>query len=178
MSTKSYVTYVGLALCLVLAMGVLAGCKSKKEETPIITTTQEPRSPEAPTTGQPDIDLDSILFNRDSGLRNVYFDFDKSNIRADQLPILAQNAELIKKYLHTGVIIQVAGHCDERGTQEYNLALGERRALSVRDHLISLGIPGDRLVTISYGKEFPADPGKTEAAYAKNRRSEFNRGQR
>lgn len=178
MSTKSLLTCTALPLCLVVAMGCLTGCKSKKEETPIITTTQERPVDTSGDRGQPDIDLDRILFNRDTGLRNVYFDFDKYNIRADQLPTLAQNAELIKQYLHTGVIIQLAGHCDERGTQEYNLALGERRALSVRDHLISLGIPADRLVTISYGKEFPADPGKTEAAYARNRRVEFNRGQR
>ena len=73
------------------------------------------------------------------------------------------------------VIVQIAGHCDERGTQEYNLALGEKRAQSVRNHLRQLGVPGDRLVTISYGEEAPAVPGQSEAAWAQNRRCEFMR---
>jgi peptidoglycan-associated lipoprotein len=87
--------------------------------------------------------------------------------------MLKANADMIKKY--PKVMIQIAGHCDERGTQQYNLALGERRALAVRDYLIQLGIPGAQLATISFGKEQPADPGKGEAAYAKNRRAEFNK---
>jgi len=70
----------------------------------------------------------------------------------------------------------VEGHCDERGTQEYNMALGERRALAVRDYLINLGVPGQNLLTISYGEERPVDPGHNEAAWAKNRRAEFSQG--
>ncbi len=75
------------------------------------------------------------------------------------------------------MIIQIAGHCDERGTEEYNIALGERRALSVREHLIQLGVSGDRMITISFGEEMPAVEGNTEAAYKFNRRCEFNRAQ-
>jgi len=86
---------------------------------------------------------------------------------------LRGNADKIKQV--PGVIIQLAGHCDERGTQEYNLALGERRALAVREHLIQLGISGNRLITISYGEESPAVMGSGESAWAKNRRCEFNR---
>ena len=86
---------------------------------------------------------------------------------------LKRNAEIIKQMPNS--VIQIEGHCDERGTQQYNLALGERRALAVRDYLIRLGISGDRLVTISYGEEDPADPGHSESAWAKNRRAEFNR---
>ncbi len=109
--------------------------------------------------GQPNLDLEKLLFTPGSqyGLETIYFDFDSSSLRPDAIATLQKNAEKIKQV--PGVIIQLAGHCDERGTQEYNLALGERRALAVRDYLIKLGIPGERLVTISYGEEFPADPG-------------------
>ncbi len=69
--------------------------------------------------------------------------------------------------------ITIEGHCDERGTAEYNLALGERRALASRDYLVTLGIPGDRLRTVSYGKEFPFDPGRDEEAWQRNRRAHF-----
>jgi peptidoglycan-associated lipoprotein len=86
---------------------------------------------------------------------------------------LQENAEKIKPVPH--VVIQLAGHCDARGTQEYTLALGERRALAVRQYLIQLGVSGDRLITISYGKEFPSVVGSNESAWAKNRRVEFNR---
>ena len=72
-------------------------------------------------------------------------------------------------------MIQIEGHCDERGTQEYNLALGERRALAVRGHLMKLGISGERLLTISYGEESPASAGHSEEAWQQNRRSEFNK---
>jgi len=78
---------------------------------------------------------------------------------------------LIKRYASWTVTIE--GHCDERGTAEYNLALGERRAIAVRAYLVSLGIAADRLRTVSYGKEFPFDPGHDEAAFAKNRRAHF-----
>ncbi len=74
---------------------------------------------------------------------------------------------------YSTVKIQIEGHCDERGTAEYNLALGERRANSAKKYLVSLGIPADRLSTISYGKEMPLDPGHNEEAWAKNRRAHF-----
>ena len=84
---------------------------------------------------------------------------------------LDENAALLKRYPTWTVTIE--GHCDERGTAEYNLALGERRAVAARAYLVSLGIPADRLRTVSYGKEFPFDPGHDEAAFAKNRRAHF-----
>jgi len=80
-------------------------------------------------------------------------------------------AEVLKKYPNW--VVTIEGHCDERGTAEYNLALGERRAVAVRAYLVSLGIPAERLKVISYGKEFPFDPAQTEEAYAKNRRGHF-----
>jgi peptidoglycan-associated lipoprotein len=101
----------------------------------------------------------------------VYFDYDKSNIQPEYQPAL----EGIAKWLNLNADRQllVEGHCDERGTDEYNLALGERRALSVRRYLVALGVASDRVHTISYGEEMPAVPGSTEAAWAKNRRAEF-----
>jgi peptidoglycan-associated lipoprotein len=81
------------------------------------------------------------------------------------------NADLLKKY--PTWVVTVEGHCDERGTAEYNLALGERRSVAVKTYLVSLGIPPDRIRTVSYGKEFPFDPGHNEDAWAKNRRAHF-----
>ena len=98
----------------------------------------------------------------------VFFDFDKSNIRPDQRATLEKQAAWLKTYPQVKLMIE--GHCDERGTREYNLALGERRANSVKDFLVALGINPDRLQTISYGKERPAAQGHNEAAWAQNRR--------
>jgi peptidoglycan-associated lipoprotein len=102
-------------------------------------------------------------------LKDIYFDFDKYDIRLEDTVILKGNAEILKKYLK--VKIQIEGHCDERGTNEYNLALGERRANSTKNYLASLGISQDRISTISYGEEKPLDPGHNEEAWGKNRRA-------
>jgi peptidoglycan-associated lipoprotein len=102
-------------------------------------------------------------------LKDIHFDFDKYNIRPGDAAILKENAALLKKY--PNVKIQIEGHCDERGTIEYNLALGERRANSTKNYITSLGISPDRISTISYGKERPLDPGHNEEAWAKNRRA-------
>ncbi|OGP62726.1 MAG: peptidoglycan-associated lipoprotein [Deltaproteobacteria bacterium RBG_13_47_9] len=104
-------------------------------------------------------------------LRDIHFDFDQYDIRPGDKEILKATATLLKKY--PSIKIQIEGHCDERGTLEYNLALGERRANSVKNYLLSLGIPDDRISTISYGKERPVDPGHYEEAWAKNRRAHF-----
>ncbi len=102
-------------------------------------------------------------------LKDIHFDFDRYEIRPEDTQILKDNAALLKKY--PGAKVQIEGHCDERGTIDYNLALGERRADSAKKYLISLGVPPDRLSTISYGKERPLDPGHDEDAWAKNRRA-------
>ena len=99
----------------------------------------------------------------------VYFDFDKSDLKPAARDILQKNAELIRKYGDWKVTIE--GNCDERGSTEYNLALGERRANIVKDYYVNYGIDGDRLEIISYGEERPVDPGHNEAAWAKNRRA-------
>ena len=104
-------------------------------------------------------------------LKDIHFDFDKYDIHPGDAEILKGNGALLMK--HPKVKIQIEGHCDERGTIEYNLALGERRANSAKKYLISLGLSADRISTISYGKEKPLDPGHNEDAWAKNRRDHF-----
>ena len=102
---------------------------------------------------------------------NIYFDFDKSNLKPEAQEILKRKAEWLRKNPGESVIIE--GHCDERGTNEYNLALGDRRAQSAKNFLFDLGIEESRLSTISYGEERPADPRHNETAWSKNRRDHF-----
>jgi peptidoglycan-associated lipoprotein len=109
--------------------------------------------------------------NRDSPLQPVFFLLDSSDLSSEAQSALQQNASVLKQYASWQITIE--GHADERGTAEYNLALGERRALAARDYLVSLGIPATRVRTVSYGKEFPFDPGHTEEAFSKNRRAHF-----
>jgi len=109
--------------------------------------------------------------NKDSPLKPVFFLYDSDQLDDLARQTLTEDAEVLKKY--TNWVITIEGHCDERGTAEYNLALGDRRALAARGFLISLGINADRLRTVSYGKEFPFDPGQGESAYSKNRRAHF-----
>jgi peptidoglycan-associated lipoprotein len=104
-------------------------------------------------------------------LEKIYFDFDSFVLSAASRETLAKNARYLMK--NGSVKVQIEGHCDERGSDEYNLALGEKRAKAAMSYLVTLGVPADRLSVISYGKEKPADPGHDEAAWAKNRRDEF-----
>ena len=97
----------------------------------------------------------------------VYFDFDSYEVRADALSLLDGQAGWLRRY--PGVQVRIEGSTDERGTREYNLALGARRANSVRDYLVSLGVEAARVTTVSYGKEKPLDPGTSEDAYQRNR---------
>ena len=114
-------------------------------------------------------DLESI--NKNSPFQPVFFGLDSSEVDGSGQQSLNADAEILKKYPSWTITIE--GHCDERGTAEYNLALGERRALAAKTYLVSLGIPADRLRTVSYGKEFPFDPGHDESAWSKNRRAHF-----
>jgi peptidoglycan-associated lipoprotein len=109
--------------------------------------------------------------NRNSPIKPVFFEYDSAELSAAGQAVLNETAMTLKRYPTWTVTIE--GHCDERGTAEYNLALGERRAVVARSYLVSLGIPADRLRTVSYGKEFPFDAGHDEAAYGKNRRAHF-----
>ena len=132
----------------------------------------EPRAvPPEPISSDPISARDIGDINKNSPFQPVFFALDSSEVDTTAQQALNANAEIMKKY--PTWVITIEGHADERGTAEYNLALGERRALSARTYLVSLGISGDRLRTVSYGKEFPFDPGHDEAAWAKNRRAQF-----
>lgn len=165
------------ALSVLLVIALSTGCQRKRPgpiEPGLDSGATRPSGVEE-TTGQglPPVDIESLVFDPVTGVRPIYFDYDSYTLRPDALSTLRHNAEVLKQY--PGVIIQIEGHCDERGTQEYNLALGEKRALATRDHLMKLGISGDRMITISYGEEDPVDPGHNESAWAKNRRCEFKK---
>ena len=105
-------------------------------------------------------------------LQEVYFDYDKSDLREADRAALSKNAETLKKFDFLKVTVE--GHCDERGTVEYNLALGDRRASSVREYLAARGVDPASLAVVSFGEERPVDPGHDEAAWARNRRAEFH----
>ena len=114
-------------------------------------------------------DIDKI--NQNSPFQPVLFRYDSAEIEGEGQRVLNANAAILKKYPEW--VITIEGHSDERGTAEYNLALGNRRAAAARTYLISLGIPADRLRTVSYGKEFPFDPTHSESGWSKNRRAHF-----
>lgn len=135
-----------------------AGGSEKAAPTPAPTKKEEVVAPAAPTAK---VEL----------LKKIYFDYDKSAIRADAKAQLDLNYDYLSK--NGGVKILIVGHCDERGTSEYNMALGDRRSNSAKSYLVNRGIAGTRLDTLSKGKEEPEDPGHDENAWAKNRRAEF-----
>ncbi len=180
---------------LVLATAFFVGaCGGKTPPVPVATTappspeafpspTARPPAPptpvpepppivvEAPVTSDPLATMDTDEINRQAPLAPVFFGYDSDEIDADGQRVLNANAAVLNKYPTWTITIE--GHSDERGTAEYNLALGERRALSAKSYLLSLGISADRIRTVSYGKEFPFDPGHDEAAWARNRRGHF-----
>jgi peptidoglycan-associated lipoprotein len=147
------------------------GSGTSRPPTPPTPVTEPQPVPVEPTGADRlnERDLDDI--NKNSPFQPVFFGYDQAEVSTDGQQILNANAEIMKKY--STWVITIEGHADERGTAEYNLALGERRALAARNYLVSLGIPADRLRTVSYGKEFPFDPARTEEAYANNRRAHF-----
>jgi peptidoglycan-associated lipoprotein len=119
------------------------------------------------------------LPDRLAAVQDAYFDYDKSDIRGDAQAVLQQNAAALKSILadFPNATIEVEGHCDDRGSAEYNLGLGDRRASSAKDFLVQLGIPADRLKTISYGKERPQCSEANESCWQRNRRAHFSPGQ-
>lgn len=138
---------------------------------PSVVTNERPTPETTPTTKVEELPGDVADINKKGYLKDVFFDFDKSDIRPDQRDSLAADAEWLKKW--GTVKIRVEGHCDERGTAQYNLALGDRRANAVKEYLGSLGVDASRVETISYGKERPFAQGHDESAWAQNRRGHF-----
>jgi peptidoglycan-associated lipoprotein len=176
-------------VCSILVLGAVSACGPKT--TPVARPAPPPPDTVAGgrTPGPPEPVAEPVIvppeplsedairsaslddLNKNSPLKPVFFEYDSAEVTSAQQTVLNENAATLKKYSTWTITIE--GHCDERGTPEYNLALGERRAVAARAYLVSLGIPASRLRTVSYGKEFPFDPGHEESAYAKNRRAHF-----
>jgi peptidoglycan-associated lipoprotein len=139
------------------------------------TSTVVPPPPPTPTissdplSGDPYVNETPDAINQHSPLEPIFFALDSDQLDDLAKKAIEDDAQVLKKYATW--VITIEGHCDERGTAEYNLALGERRALAVKGYLQSLGLSADRFRTVSYGKEFPFDPGHAETAWAKNRRA-------
>lgn len=147
-------------ISLLLAFLLLGGCAKKivkQQEGPAIPGYGAGQISEADTHGV------------QTSLKTVYFDFDKYGLSPEAQSVLQYDAEILKRYPNVAVVVE--GHCDERGTAEYNLALGERRAGAVAEYLSTLGIAPNRMSTVSFGSELPVDPAHNEEAWAKNRRA-------
>ena len=184
-----------LAAILTLALAAASACggnpppqtvPSPDPFPPTSTTTGDPNRPPPPpgrpnqppavprepaTMSDPYAAMTVEQVNEQSPLKPVFFIYDSDELDDTARQVLADNAKVMQNYATW--VITIEGHCDERGTPEYNLALGDRRALAVKNFLVSLGIAADRIRTVSYGKEFPFDPGHDESAWSRNRRAHF-----
>jgi peptidoglycan-associated lipoprotein len=188
---RGMMTRVGVVLVLLSLTAAAAGC-ARRQQPPLTqppppggppatatasapppsTTEALPVPPEPVAIAEDGISARSIEdLNRDSPFKPAYFALDSAELDDAGRAVVTANAGLMRKY--PTWMITVEGHCDERGTAEYNLALGERRAVAVKTYLLSLGIAGDRVRIVSYGNEFPFDPGHDERAWASNRRAHF-----
>ena len=188
--TVSLAVRRGMLAALVMLAISVAACAKKEPPVarpmpppppPVESTARPPAPPEpvpepAPVPPMPVTD-DAVGSrsrddnHRDAPRKPVFYGLDQADVDGAGQQALQSNADVLKKYGTWQITIE--GHCDERGTAEYNLALGERRAVAARTYLVSLGISADRIKTVSYGKEFPFDPAHNEAAWAKNRRAHF-----
>ena len=162
-----------------------AGCSSKPAAqsaapmaapTPTIVRAEPAPAPTPAPAARPAVAEDTLPssvdeINKLGYLKDAFFDFDKAEIRTDQHDKLAADGTWLRS--HPSVKVRIEGHCDERGTASYNMALGERRAAAVQEYLVSLGVDASRMQTISYGKERPFAMGHDEAAWAQNRRGHF-----
>jgi peptidoglycan-associated lipoprotein len=183
------------AAALLAALVLVAGCGGKKRKPAVVTdpgrTTSAPRPAPTPTPfpDQPmdvgpdvqpmsdeaaraeDFSVTDPATGEGGPLEDVHFEYDQARLSDQARAIIERHALWLQN--HRAAKVAIEGHCDERGTVDYNLALGEQRARAVRDYLTSLGVAGERVTTVSYGKERPLDPASNEAAWAKNRRAHF-----
>ena len=182
-------------LAVIAAFSFVAGCGGKKRP-PAVTTDAgrmpaparpsptPPPWPDVPVDAGPDVQpmpedaarsedfsVNDATTGEGGPLADVFFDYDQARLSDAARAILEKHALWMQN--HRPAKVQIEGHCDERGTTDYNLALGEQRARATRDYLVSLGVAGDRLTTVSYGKERPLDPASNESAWSKNRRAHF-----
>ena len=194
---KKYLTLIGLLMVFSFGLTIFSGCAEKQavvkdeavQEQKAATAQAAPvtaTDDEAARRAKEQADREAALKAQaakdarekknaaalnDLNIQNIYFDYDKSNIRSDAREILKANAGIFTK--NSSATIVVEGYCDERGTAEYNMALGERRAQETKQYLVNLGINASRIETISYGEERPLDPRSTEESWAQNRRVQF-----
>jgi peptidoglycan-associated lipoprotein len=166
---KKYLTLIGIFLIFTFCLAMFSGCADKSA-----VVRDEAAEDEAARRAREQAEREAAMRARDAALltpQNIYFDYDQSNIRPDARDTLKHNATI---FSHKSGRITIEGHCDERGTAEYNMALGQRRAQEAKRYLINLGVSASRMQAISYGEENPLDPRSTEEAWAKNRRAEFH----
>jgi len=144
--------------------------------TTVTVTAPPPPPPPPPPPAAPKPTLEQRV---SAELQDAFFDYDKSDVRGDSQSVLTQDATALKSILadFPDAKISVEGHCDERGSAEYNMGLGDRRASSAKNFLVQLGVPADKLSTVSYGKEHPQCTEQSEACYQKNRRAHFSPAQ-
>lgn len=168
--------YKLLLLTLVFGLAVLLGACSKKPlmdagsvATPVLNESPAEQAPVAGTDVAP---LAPQATLAGSQLETIYFDYDSHTLSQAAQQALERNVALLRQ--ESGLIVTIEGHCDERGSDEYNLALGEQRAAAVKNYLVTAGVAATRLTSISYGEERPAVDGNDEAAWSKNRRAAFN----
>ncbi|HKA37858.1 MAG TPA: peptidoglycan-associated lipoprotein Pal [Thermoanaerobaculia bacterium] len=172
--------FLAAAVCGLMAVG----CPKKPPTTTssATTTTEQPSRPPTTNVAPPaeapsgsvstePLSGDVAAINRAGYLKDAYFDYDKADLRDDARSALSANAEWLKKYRSVQFLIE--GHCDERGTAEYNLALGDRRANAAKEYLVSLGVDASRVKTVSYGKERPFCNQNSEDCWQQNRRGHF-----
>jgi peptidoglycan-associated lipoprotein len=195
---KKNLTWIGFVIVLAFSLSMFTGCAEKKA---VVKegAAQEVTSDQAAKDAAAKAEADRLARERaereaaerlakvgtekeqiakveaaaaaESMVNDIYFDFDKSSIMPDAREVLKANADYFLKNSAASIVIE--GNCDERGTAEYNMALGQRRAQEAKKYLVNLGVKGSKIKTISYGKERPIDPGHDEAAWAKNRRDHF-----
>ena len=186
---RKNLTLIGFVVLIAFGMTIFAGCAEKKTvvKDEALQEQKAQQDNEAARLVKEQADRERALREQaereqaaraasasatlDGAVKDIYFDFDQSNIRPDAREILKANADVFLK--NSTATIMIEGYCDERGTAEYNLALGERRAQEAKKYLINLGTKASQIKTISYGEERPLDPGHNEEAWANNRRAHF-----
>jgi peptidoglycan-associated lipoprotein len=176
---KRRLTTIALLVVAAVTFAASTACKKKPPKTteearPPVTAEQPKETavapPPKPAPVQDEVLTENLdVLNKKGYLTDAFFDFDKSDLREDARSALANDAQWLKKYSSMQILIE--GHCDERGTAAYNLALGDRRANAAKEYLVSLGIDSSRIRTISYGKERPFCTESTESCWQENRRA-------
>ncbi|HNY49153.1 MAG TPA: peptidoglycan-associated lipoprotein Pal [Smithella sp.] len=182
---KNCIMYKGMIVVLILSLLAFAGCASKKSVVTSDTgrdqgiTSDTARQDALRDQAREDAEREALNQSVDlekmsqikSPVSDINFDFDSSSIRPDARIILERNADYFMKNRVSSIVIE--GHCDEQGTAEYNMALGERRAQETKKYLVNLGVKESLMKTVSFGEENPLDPASDEEAWAKNRRAHF-----